>query len=150
MLAISARVSPCRARCWRWSVGRETVNCRSATATRMSGCTWRDSVPLGPLTSTVRPLTVTSTSLGSTTGKRPIRDIPYTPAGLPNIADDLAAHTQAPRVFVRHDPPRCREDRDAQPATYLGHFGPLPVDPQARAGSPGGSPPESPFPSARF
>ena len=79
MLAISDLDSPCSALISPSSDGLVTVILPSSWETSIGTATCIDKVPFGPLTVTSRPLIVTSTPEGTTTGIRPIRDIgtPY-------------------------------------------------------------------------
>ena len=79
MLAISDRDRPCSALISPSSLGLVTVICPSACDTSMGSATVRLKVPRGPFTVTWRPLMVTSTPAGMTTGVRPIRDIAALP-----------------------------------------------------------------------
>ncbi len=75
MLAISERDRPCSALISPSSLGRVTLMAPSACETSMGAATSMLRTPRGPRTVTSRPLMVTSTPLGMTTGVRPIRDI---------------------------------------------------------------------------
>ena len=76
MLATSERVSPCRARFWRWSSGRSTTRTSPSWRTVMAAGTARASSPCGPVTVTVLSSPrATVTPEGTGMGDRPIRDI---------------------------------------------------------------------------
>src|SRR6266436_3041068 len=99
MLAISERDRPCRARSSPSSPGRVTVMTPSACWTSIGSDTSTLSSPFGRLTYTWRPLIVTSTPLGTTTGSRPIRDIA---GSLPDVGEDFPAHALLLRLLVCH------------------------------------------------
>src|SRR5262245_45429464 len=95
----------------------------------MSGCSSRLSCPFGPLTVTRGGSICTSTPFGRMMGARPIRDITGL---LPDVAEDLAADVGPTGLRGGHEPPRCRNDRDAEAAQYARHVLALDVDAQAR------------------
>src|SRR5215472_6143910 len=111
MLAISERDRPCSARISPSSLGLVTVITPSACWTSIGVATSRLNSPFGPLTRTWRPLIVTSTPLGMTTGVRPIRDIADS---LPDVGEDFPAHAFLLRLLVGHQTGRRRDDRDAE------------------------------------
>src|SRR3954471_20516295 len=114
MLAISERVSPCRARCSPRSVGRLTRSSPSDCSTVMSRLMRSSSWPPGPATRTTSGSTVTVTVSGTAMGLRPMRLI-----GSPDLRDDLAAHAGAPRLVSGHDAARRRDDGRAHAALHL-------------------------------
>src|SRR3954451_1799712 len=107
MLAMSDRVSPCRARCSPRSVGRLTRSCPSSWSTVMSRLLRSDSAPRGPVTWTTSGSTVTVTPSGTGMGFLPMRLTTRSP----HLGDDLAAHAGAPRLVAGHDAARRRHDR---------------------------------------
>src|SRR4051794_14717743 len=115
MLAISERVSPCRARCSPRSVGRLTSSSPSFCSTVMSRLMRSSSWPPGPATRTTSGSTVTVTVSGTGMGLRPMRDM-----RLPDLRDDLAAHAGAPRLVAGHHAARRRDDRRPHAALDLG------------------------------
>src|SRR4051795_6522829 len=114
MLAISERVSPCRARCSPRSVGRLTSSSPSFCSTVMSRLTRSSSWPPGPETRTTSGSTVTVTVSGTGMGLRPMRDM-----GLPDLRDDLAADAGPPGLVRGHDAARRRHDGGAHAALHL-------------------------------
>src|SRR3954451_7611889 len=114
MLAISERVSPCRARCSPRSVGRLTRSSPSACSTVMSRLMRSSSEPPGPATRTTSGSIVTVTVSGTGMGLRPMRDI-----RLPDLRHDLAAHAGAARLVAGHDAAGRRDDRRAHAALDL-------------------------------
>src|SRR5215472_15723331 len=115
MLAISDRERPCKARISPSSFGLVTVMTPSSCWTSIGEVTSRLSSPFGPLTWTWRPLMVTSTPLGMTTGCRPIRDIA---GSLPDVGEVFPAHALLLRLLVSHQAGGCRDDRHAQAAEH--------------------------------
>src|SRR5947208_9286116 len=116
MFAMSERVSPCRARCVRASVGRATVRTPSWMLTVISG--WKSlwSFALGPFTVMWFPDTLTSTPDGIGIGLRPILLIgpsPFWPS--PHETENFAAGSVLLSLLVCHEALRRRDDRDAQP-----------------------------------
>src|SRR5690349_20054 len=109
MFAMSDRVRPCGARCRSSSEGRSTVTVPFSTLTSMSGCSLRESSPLGPFTVIAGPFTVTVTPLGTGTGFFPIRDIVL--GSLPDEGEELATGVRAPRLGIGHEPTRRAENR---------------------------------------
>src|SRR5690349_19537140 len=99
MLAISERDSPCSALISPSSFGRVTLMAPSACETSIGGVTSMLRVPRGPFPVTSRPLIVTSTPLGMTTGVRPIRDIVVP---LPDVGEDFPAHALLVGLLVGH------------------------------------------------
>src|SRR5712692_3161377 len=132
MLAISERESPCSALISPSSDGLVTVITPPSCATSIGTATSRLSVPFGPFTVTSRPLMVTSTPGGTTTGIRPIRDIVSSP--LPDEGEDFPAHAMLLGLPVGHQAARRRDDRDAEPAEHPRQVVPACVDPQAWLG----------------
>src|SRR3954470_3508480 len=114
MLAISERVSPCRARCSPRSVGRLTSSSPSDCSTGMSRLMRSSSWPPGPETRTTSGSTVTVTVSGTAMGLRPMRDM-----GLPDLRDDLAADAGPPGLVGGHDAARRRDDGRAHAALHL-------------------------------
>src|ERR1017187_8574874 len=92
-----------------------------------------DRRPFGPCTVTSRPLMVTPTPPGTTTGSRPIRDIDLSS---PDVGEDFPAHASPVRLLVRHQPPRSLDDCVAKSAKLPGQVVLLRVHPQARLGLP--------------
>src|SRR3954451_8588514 len=115
MLAMSDRVSPCRARCSPRSVGRLTRSCPSSWSTVMSRLLRSDSAPRGPVTWTTSGSIVTVTPSGTGMGFLPMRLTTRSP----HLGDDLAAHAGAPRLVAGHDAARRRDDRGAHAALDL-------------------------------
>src|SRR3990172_8586912 len=136
MLASSARVSPCRALWWSRSVGRRTTTIPSASATARSGCTSRVRRPLGPFTSTVRPVTSTSTPFGIGMGAFPTRDMTSPPAPLPDVTQDLAPDAHPPGLPVGHDAARGGENDHTHALADAPDRAPLGVQAQPRAARP--------------
>jgi len=75
MFAISERDRPCSARTSPSSDGLVTVIAPALWLTSIGAAISTCRLPFGPCTRTSRPLMVTSTPVGTTTGIRPIRDI---------------------------------------------------------------------------
>src|ERR1017187_2203213 len=92
-----------------------------------------DRRPFGPCTVTSRPLMVTSTPPGTTTGSRPIRDIDLSS---PDVGEDFPAHASPVRLLVGQQAARGRDDGDAKSAKHPGQVVLLRVHPQARLGHP--------------
>src|SRR5690349_5903670 len=113
MFAISDLDSPCSALISPSSEGRVTVITPSSCLTSIGTATCMLKVPFGPLTVTSRPLIVTSTPEGTTTGIRPIRDI-GTP--LPDVGEDFPAHAMLLGLPVGHQARRRRDDGDTETA----------------------------------
>src|SRR4030095_7550338 len=134
MLAMSDRVRPCSARCRSSSEGRSTVTVPFSTLTCMSGCSFRETSPLGPFTVIAGPLTVTVTPLGTGTGFRPIRDIVV--CSLPDEGEELATGVRAPRLGIRHEPVRRAQDRHAQAIPHARNVADADVLSEPRAGHP--------------
>src|SRR4051794_29765451 len=114
MLAISERVSPCRARCSPRSVGRLTRSWPFSCSTVMSRLTRSSSWPPGPATRTTSGSMVTVTVSGTGMGSLPMRDMP-----LPDLRDDLAADAGPPGLVGGHDAARRGDDGGAHPALDL-------------------------------
>src|ERR1700690_2328889 len=74
----------------------------------------RWSSPFGPLTWMLEPFTSTLTPPGISIGNRPIRDTLYL-LPLPDLAKDLATHTQLAGAGTGHNTLGCREDGNAKP-----------------------------------
>src|SRR6476620_4122415 len=131
MLLISERVSPCRARLSRSSLGRFTSRVPSPFSTVMGAATVWLRVPLGPLTVTVRSWTCTSTPAGTGTGSLPMRDIASTSASWsPDVGEDFPTHTLAVGLTVGQQALAGRDDRDAETTEDLGQAGALGVHAQ--------------------
>src|SRR3954447_23553613 len=113
MLFTSDRMRPCRARFWRSSLGRSTINVESSWRTVISPGRARASVPCGPFTVTRPLLTCTSTPLGIAIGERPILLIALSPS--PHVTEDLAAHATAVRLSVGHESLTGRQHGHTQP-----------------------------------
>src|SRR5690606_14628269 len=93
----------------RWVSERMVSERPSASwVTSISSATVQELSPLGPLTETVWPSSVTVTPFGTAMVFLPIRDISVDPA------EDCAADVSVAGVGVRHDAFRSREDRDAE------------------------------------
>src|SRR4051794_29205327 len=86
MLAMSARVRPCRALLCFSSLGRGTTTLPSSCATLISGCTSSSSLPLGPSTVTCCSL-IAILALPTGTGFLPIRLIAILLRGLAHPDD---------------------------------------------------------------
>src|SRR3954447_14545350 len=114
MLAISERVSPCRARCSPRSGGRLTRSSPSACSTVMSRLMRSSSWPPGPATRTTSGSIVTVTVAGTGMGFLPMRDMP-----LPDLRDHFAADAGLPGLVAGHDAARRRDDRRAHAALHL-------------------------------
>src|SRR5262245_28159549 len=104
MLAMSLRVRPWDARSWLVSPGRLTVTSESLISTVKPGSILISSLPLGPSTLTVSPVTSALTPFSSFTGNFPIRDIDAFLS--PHPAQNFAADPLAPRFTPGHDPER--------------------------------------------
>src|SRR5699024_3284372 len=91
-LLMRERDRPCSARLSRWSSGRTTRISLSSTTAVMGAGISTLRVPLGPLTSTVWPLTLVSTPFAKAMGALPIRDIVHTSL-LPDVGEDFSAYT---------------------------------------------------------
>src|SRR3954447_24932432 len=113
MLLTSVRVSPWSDLSIFVSVGRTMVMVPSSCSSAMRGGSWRVSDPLGPLTVSTRPSSVTSTPSGTVMGRRPIRDI-----GLPDVREDLAAQLGLAGLAAGHDPLGRADDDDAEAAEH--------------------------------
>src|ERR1022692_3502051 len=133
MLAISERDSPCSALISPSSLGLVTVTAPSDWLTSMGSATSRLRLPFGPRTVTSRPLMVTSTPSGTTTGIRPIRDIAVS---LPDVGEDFPAHATLVRLLVSHQARRGRDDGHAKAAEHPGQVVLPRVHPQAGLGHP--------------
>src|SRR2546425_6273842 len=127
MLAISVRVSPCRARFCLLSSARVTVIFPSSRAMDTFSWNVRASWPFGPFTVTMRPSSFTSTPLGITTGMRPMRLMRS-----PHVRQDLATEALALRLTPGHDARGGRNDRDTHAAEYARDLGLARVHPKAR------------------
>src|SRR4051812_37641172 len=114
MLAMSERVSPCRARCSPRSVGRLTRSSPSACSTVMSRLLRSSSDPPGPATRTTSGSMVTVTVAGTGMGLRPMRLMRS-----PDLRDDLAADAALPGLMAGHHAARRRDDRRAHAALDL-------------------------------
>src|SRR4051795_11443490 len=141
MLLISDRVSPCRARLSRSSLGRFTSRVPSPFSTVMGDATLWDRVPLGPLTVTMFAWTCTSTPDGTGTGSLPMRDIASTSAssscsGSPDVGEDFPTYTLAVGLTVGEQALAGRDDRDAEAAEHLRQGGVLGVHAQAGLADP--------------
>src|SRR5512141_240202 len=99
MFASTARVVPCRARSAGWSELRVITSRFVSIEIPIRLENVRCSSPFGPLTCTWVPFRSTVTPLGISTGIRPIRD---TANLLPDLAQDLAAHTQLAGTRAGH------------------------------------------------
>src|SRR3954447_17333689 len=120
MLLISDRVSPCRARLSRSSLGRFTSRVPSPFSTVMGAATVWLRVPLGPLTVTVRSWTCTSTPAGTGTGSLPMRDIASTSASWsPDVGEDFPTHALLVGLTVGEQALAGRADRDTEAAEHL-------------------------------
>src|SRR5436190_17699933 len=91
---------------------------------------WRD--PLGPFTVTAPAATFTVTPFGRVIGFRPMRDM----VRLPDVAEDLAAHTRLGGGAAGHKTLRSREDIDAETAVDAGNPVLAAIDPAARTRHP--------------
>src|SRR5438045_8791893 len=100
MFAISERVRPCSDLWFVSSEARFTLSVLSPCSTLMPSGTLCASSPLGPLTFTVFPSTVTVTPAGMETGIFPIRDMVV--VSLPDDGHELAAGACLSRCPVRH------------------------------------------------
>src|SRR3954468_20668566 len=141
MLLISDRVSPCRARLSRSSLGRFTSRAPSPFSTVMGAATAWVRVPLGPLTVTMFAWTCTSTPDGTGTGSLPMRDIASTSAssscsGSPDVGEDFPTYTLAVGLTVGEQALAGRDDRDTEAAEHLGQRGVLGVHAQAGLADP--------------
>src|SRR5579872_109015 len=132
MFATRARVRPCSARWNLSSLCRETRTWLSATATPMSGCTTRASLPFGPDTLTVPSVTLTSTPCGIGIGILPTRDISGSSPALPHEAQHFAADAGLAGVAIGHHTARGGQDRDPQPSADARHIRAARVDAEAR------------------
>src|SRR5438309_2052345 len=112
MLAIRVRDRPCSALDSRSSSGRSTEMVPSALSTVIGSATVWDSVPLGPLTVTVRPSTSTSTPDGTGTGIFPMRLMAVLLS--PDVGEDFPAYSTLGGLPVGQQTGRGRDDRDAQ------------------------------------
>src|SRR6195952_1827480 len=141
MLLISDRVSPCRARLSRSSLGRFTSRVPSPFSTVMGAATVWLRVPLGPLTVTdwfpVLDSTCTSTPAGTGTGSLPMRDIAIPPGSWsPDEGEDFPTYALAVGLTVGEQALAGRDDRDAEAPEHLGERGGLRVDAQAGLADP--------------
>src|SRR5829696_6659374 len=140
MLATSVRVRPCSDLLSRSSSGRVTSSSPlSARTTLIGSLTTCCKLPLGPLTETAWPSTLTSTPDGTGTGSLPMRDMSATslvPRRSPHVGEHFAAHAGAVRLLVGQQALRCGDDRDAEATEHLGQCGRLRVHPQPRLGDP--------------
>src|SRR5919106_3597612 len=98
MFATSERVSPCRARCSARSVGRVTRSSSPSCLISIARALRSDRSPRGPATRTTSGSIVTVTPVGTGMGFLPMRLM----AWLPDLGDDLAAHSCAARVVPGH------------------------------------------------
>src|SRR6478735_649192 len=122
MLLISERVSPCRARLSRSSLGRFTSRVPSPFSTVMGAATVWLRVPLGPLTGT---------------GSLPMRDIASTSVSWsPDVGEDFPTHALLVGLTVGEQPLAGRDDGDAEAAEHLGQRGVLGVHAQAGLAAP--------------
>src|SRR5437016_1583645 len=80
----------------------------------------KSSLPLGPSTRTLWPLTSTFTFSGMVMGCFPIRDINQQ---LPNIAEKFSADVTFAGLNTGHKPLRRRKDRRTQSSTDTGNLG---------------------------
>src|SRR5215831_1277047 len=117
MFATSDLDSPCSARTLPSSLGLVTVMTPSLWDTWMGSATSSESLPLGPVTVTSRPLMVTSTPLGIVTGIRPIRDIAVSS---PDVGEDFPAYATLDRLPVGQQATGGGNDGDAEPAEHPG------------------------------
>src|SRR4030042_5823051 len=108
-----ARARPWKARCWRSSLARWQLSSWPLSANLMPGGTGVVSLPLGPCTSIAASETETLTPAGTTMTLRPTRDIV---GSLPDVAEDLAAHSGLRGLAAGHDAPGSGQDVDAEPA----------------------------------
>src|SRR5215472_9838241 len=131
MLATSDRDRPCSARTLPSSLGLVTVMTPSFWDTSMGSATSSESLPLGPVTVTSRPLMVTSTPLGIVTGMRPIRDIAVSS---PDVGEDFPAYASLDRLLVGHQATRGGDDGDAEAAEHPRQVVLLRVHPQPGLG----------------
>src|SRR5712692_1252962 len=130
MLAMSARVRPCRARVAFSSSLRATVSVPFSCLRLTFGWNVCVSSPLGPFTFSVLPSILASTPFGRATGSRPMRLIYL--SDLPDIREDFPAQTLALGLAAGHETGRGRDDGDAQTAEDPRHLGLARVDAQAR------------------
>src|SRR5215469_576672 len=133
MFAISDLERPCRALISPSSDGLVTVITPSPCRTSIGAETSMDRLPLGPFTVTPRPLIVTSTPEGTTTGIRPILDIVCL---LPDVSEDFPAYPLLLGLPVGHQAARRGNDRDAETAEHARQVVLARVDPQPRLGHP--------------
>src|SRR5688572_7692911 len=115
MLATSARTSPCSAFSCRASPSLVTTTWPFSTATATPSGTSIDSVPLEPLTETLRPFASTLTPEGTATGILPIRDIR---PSLVDFAEDFAADPADAGGAVAHDAAARAQHVDSHPAQH--------------------------------
>src|SRR5512134_2988434 len=131
MLATSARSVPDMALAW--------CELPNALHTSMSPSFWmltlgsigRAIVPSGPLMEMLPGASVTSTPLGSAIGNLAMRDMALSSG---HDAEHFAADAVGPRLAVRHDAPRGRQDRHAQAVHDARDVVPALVDAQAGLG----------------
>src|SRR6516164_5101529 len=88
----------------------------------------RSRVPWGPLTETWRSVTLICTPFGTGMGARPIRDT----AGLPDVAEDLAADLALTRLAVGEETLAGGQDGHAEPAEHARQAVGAGVDAEAR------------------
>src|SRR5438552_17592307 len=111
MFAINERYRPCSARASRSSPERLTTTAflSASYLTATSGRNVFASLPLGPSTRTVMPLTSTLTLAGTTTGCVPIRDTAHLS---PDVANHLAPDFLGAGAAVAHQAFVRAQDRD--------------------------------------
>src|ERR1700756_3394012 len=135
MLRTRLRVVPHNMRACLVSPRGLTQTLLSSSLTSTSPERRRASSPSLPLAFS-RPAAIdTVTPLGTATGFLPTRDMVVRP--LEHAAEHFAADIGRARLVVRHDAPRRRQDRDAQPIVDARQLGHLRIDPPARPRDPG-------------
>src|SRR5262245_1926371 len=126
MLAMSVRVSPCSSRACLPSSGRSTRSAPSSRTSVSCGAMSRLRSPLGPLTDTWVPSTVTSTPGGTVMGSLPMRDM----GDLPDVRQDLATQLALAGLLTGHDPLAGADDDQAQAAEDPWDIGLRRIDPE--------------------
>src|SRR4029077_296420 len=125
MPLMSARAKPWKREPSRPPIVGRTFTAVPSTVTFTFGGSLRESWPFAPFTSSVSPLSVAVTPLGSSTGRLPTRDclrsevvvVVCVVMASPDGAEELAAHALLARVAVGHHAARRREDRDPHART---------------------------------
>src|SRR6476661_5601481 len=127
MLAMRVRVRPCSSRACLPSFGRSTRSSPSSRTMVSWGAMSRLRSPLGPLTDTCVPSTVTSTPGGTVMGSLPMRDM----VDLPDVREDLATQLPLAGLLAGHDPLAGADDDQAQATKDPGDVRLRRVDPQS-------------------